>query len=238
VIAPRLTGSAAGAPGPVRARPSGAEPPGAGDARGGGRRPEPAGVAGQLRARHRCLRQAGRCAAAGLPEPGSAGDQPRTVGHRRESVYRVPPLGVPAEGADPDAIWPSEAVRLLADRAAAQGVPLAWDGPAAEVAGRICRRLDGIPLAVELAPGQRPPQAEALLARRGRGLGCARRAGVSLARSGHLRRPRETGPAGRSGSAADRALNAYHSRAVPPSAAGYPMAARRASTRVETAKSP
>jgi len=29
-------------------------------------------------------------------------------------------------------------------------VPLAWDGPAAAVAGRICRRLDGIPLAVEL----------------------------------------------------------------------------------------
>jgi non-specific serine/threonine protein kinase len=30
-------------------------------------------------------------------------------------------------------------------------VPLAWDGRAAEVAGRICRRLDGIPLAIELA---------------------------------------------------------------------------------------
>ena len=51
----------------------------------------------------------------------------------------------------PAAIRASEAVRLLADRAAAQGVPLAWDEPAAAVAGRICRRLDGIPLAVELA---------------------------------------------------------------------------------------
>jgi len=40
---------------------------------------------------------------------------------------------------------------LLEDRAAAQGVPLAGDGPAVEVAGRICRRLDGIPLAIELA---------------------------------------------------------------------------------------
>jgi predicted ATPase/DNA-binding CsgD family transcriptional regulator len=68
-----------------------------------------------------------------------------------ECVYRVPPLGVPADGADPGAIWASEAVRLLADRAAAQGVPLAWDEPGAEVAGRICRRLDGIPLAIELA---------------------------------------------------------------------------------------
>jgi len=42
-------------------------------------------------------------------------------------------------------------VRLLADRAAAQGVPLAGDEEAAAVAGRICRRLDGIPLAIELA---------------------------------------------------------------------------------------
>jgi DNA-binding CsgD family transcriptional regulator/tetratricopeptide (TPR) repeat protein len=40
---------------------------------------------------------------------------------------------------------------LLEDRAAAQAVTLAWDEEAAEVAGRICRRLDGIPLAIELA---------------------------------------------------------------------------------------
>ncbi len=68
-----------------------------------------------------------------------------------EHVYRVPSLGVPADGDDAGAIRASEAVRLLADRAAAQGVPLAGDEPAAEVAGRICRRLDGIPLAIELA---------------------------------------------------------------------------------------
>ena len=68
-----------------------------------------------------------------------------------ERVYRVPSLGVPAESDDLAAIQGSEAVRLLADRAVAQGMPLAWDKPAAEVAGRICRRLDGIPLAIELA---------------------------------------------------------------------------------------
>src|SRR5262252_5166549 len=68
-----------------------------------------------------------------------------------ERVYRVPSLGVPADGADAATIRASEAVRLLADRAAAQGVPLAGDEPAAEVAGRICRQLDGIPLALELA---------------------------------------------------------------------------------------
>jgi predicted ATPase/DNA-binding CsgD family transcriptional regulator len=68
-----------------------------------------------------------------------------------ERVYRVPSLGVPADGDGVEAIRASEAVRLLEDRAAAQGVPLEWDVAAAAVAGRICRRLDGIPLALELA---------------------------------------------------------------------------------------
>jgi predicted ATPase/DNA-binding CsgD family transcriptional regulator len=68
-----------------------------------------------------------------------------------ERVYRVPSLGVPAEDADAAQIRGSEAVRLLEDRAAAQGVTLAWDEQSARVAGRICRRLDGIPLAIELA---------------------------------------------------------------------------------------
>ena len=44
-----------------------------------------------------------------------------------ERVYRVPSMRIPADGDDPAAIRASEAVRLLEDRAAAQGVPLAWD---------------------------------------------------------------------------------------------------------------
>jgi predicted ATPase/DNA-binding CsgD family transcriptional regulator len=68
-----------------------------------------------------------------------------------EQVYRVPSMGIPAEDADAAAIRASEAARLLADRAAAQGVTLAWDEPSAQITGRICRRLDGIPLALELA---------------------------------------------------------------------------------------
>ena len=68
-----------------------------------------------------------------------------------EQVYRVPSLGVPATGDDAETIRGSGAVRLLEDRAAAQGVPLAGDEETAVVAGRICRRLDGIPLAIELA---------------------------------------------------------------------------------------
>jgi predicted ATPase/DNA-binding CsgD family transcriptional regulator len=68
-----------------------------------------------------------------------------------ERVYRVPSMVTPAEGDDTAAIRASEAVRLLEDRAAAQGARIAWDEENAEVAGRICRRLDGIPLAIELA---------------------------------------------------------------------------------------
>src|SRR5215472_4553326 len=44
-----------------------------------------------------------------------------------ERVHRVPSMGVPADGDDAGAIRASEAVRLLAERAAAQGAPLDWD---------------------------------------------------------------------------------------------------------------
>src|SRR3984957_17319182 len=54
-----------------------------------------------------------------------------------ERVYRVPSMGTPPEGAGAEAIRASEAVRLLGDRAAAQGAPLVWGGPSAEVAGRV-----------------------------------------------------------------------------------------------------
>jgi predicted ATPase/DNA-binding CsgD family transcriptional regulator len=68
-----------------------------------------------------------------------------------EQVYRIPSMATPSDGDDARAIQASEAARLFEDRAAAQGVQLAWDESAAEVTGRICRRLDGIPLAIELA---------------------------------------------------------------------------------------
>ena len=68
-----------------------------------------------------------------------------------ERVYRVPSLGIPADGDDAAAIRASEAVRLFTDRAGQHGVTLAWDQETASVIGRVCRRLDGIPLAVELA---------------------------------------------------------------------------------------
>ena len=62
-----------------------------------------------------------------------------------EHVYRVPSMGTPADGADPETIWASEAVRLLADRAAAQGVPLAGDAAGAAGRGRGAERDRGLP---------------------------------------------------------------------------------------------
>jgi predicted ATPase/class 3 adenylate cyclase len=68
-----------------------------------------------------------------------------------EEVHRVPSMEVPADSEDAAVIGNTEAVRLFADRAARSGVRLAWDEPTVRVVGRICRRLDGIPLAIELA---------------------------------------------------------------------------------------
>jgi non-specific serine/threonine protein kinase len=69
-----------------------------------------------------------------------------------EQVYRLAPLGVPAaEIGDPDVVARSDAVRLLLDRARRQRPDLALDADNAVAIATICRRLDGIPLAIELA---------------------------------------------------------------------------------------
>jgi predicted ATPase/class 3 adenylate cyclase len=68
-----------------------------------------------------------------------------------ERVHRIPSLGMPTDDDDSDTVRETEAVRLLIDRAAQHGVTLGWDERSATLAGRICRRLDGIPLAIELA---------------------------------------------------------------------------------------
>lgn len=61
------------------------------------------------------------------------------------------PLGLAGERLFPLApLGPEEAVELFTDRARAHGVPVA-DGPAVR---ELCRRLEGIPLALELAAGR------------------------------------------------------------------------------------
>src|SRR6516165_392547 len=61
----------------------------------------------------------------GCPNAALLATSREPLGIGGEYVYRVPSLGVPADGADAEVIWASEAVRLLTDRAAAQEVPLA-----------------------------------------------------------------------------------------------------------------
>jgi len=66
-----------------------------------------------------------------------------------EQIYPVPPLAVPgAEGDDP---WQYGAVRLFAERARAAEPHFAPERRVVAMIAAICRRLDGIPLAIELA---------------------------------------------------------------------------------------
>jgi predicted ATPase len=86
-----------------------------------------------------------------------------------EHQFPVPPLEV-ARGADVDTVAASAAVRLFAQQAAMVRPDFAITGDNAADVAAICRRLDGLPLAIELArlPGPaagsqgpaRPPRAE------------------------------------------------------------------------------
>jgi predicted ATPase/DNA-binding XRE family transcriptional regulator len=69
-----------------------------------------------------------------------------------ETIYRVPSLSLPAAGnCDQAAASSCDAVALFAARAGEQGVSLAPDADSAALAVSVCRRLDGMPLAIELA---------------------------------------------------------------------------------------
>ena len=92
---------------------------------------------------------------------------------RAEQQYPVPPLAVPeaACDADPDALARQPAVALFAQRAAAAAPGFALTPDTLGATAAICRRLDGLPLAIELAAAWvkvLPPGA--LLARLGRAL--------------------------------------------------------------------
>jgi predicted ATPase len=68
-----------------------------------------------------------------------------------ERVVEVPPLQVPEVVDDADVLRRSDAVELFIDRARAAGSDLDFDHGQLEIIAEICRRLDGIPLAIELA---------------------------------------------------------------------------------------
>lgn len=71
-----------------------------------------------------------------------------------EAVCAVPPLALPGPRAAPGEVDTSEAVRLFVDRAVAALPGFALDDSQRGVVLDICRRVDGIPLALELAAAQ------------------------------------------------------------------------------------
>src|SRR5260370_23099880 len=100
--------------------------------------------------------EAGAKRAEGLLRAGRGG---RVIATSREPlraegewVYPVPPLAVPAEGS-PDSEEPFRygAIRLFVERARAAAPHFSPDARVAAAIVGICRRLDGIPLAIELA---------------------------------------------------------------------------------------
>lgn len=90
----------------------------------------------------------------------STSDGPRVIvtsrqalGLPAERVLRVEPLAVPAPGATPESAYDvfSDAVRLFVDRAAVVRPGFRLDEDNRDTVVRICRRVDGMPLAIELA---------------------------------------------------------------------------------------
>src|SRR5213076_2305980 len=92
---------------------------------------------------------------------------------RGEHEFPVPPLGLPPTGAPGGAPLPPidrltqyEAVRLFIDRAVAVRPDFAVTNENAPAVAEICHRLDGLPLAIELAAARlRLLSPQAILAR-------------------------------------------------------------------------
>jgi predicted ATPase len=73
-----------------------------------------------------------------------------------EHCYRVPPLDCPPDGSaqTANAVRRYPAARLFAQRVAARAGSFVLTDAEAPFIAEICRKLDGIPLAIELAAGQ------------------------------------------------------------------------------------
>jgi len=91
-----------------------------------------------------------------------------------EQEFAVPPLAVPDPTLPLEELLQSAAVRLFAQRAGAVTPDFALSATTGPVVAEICRRLDGLPLAIELAAARvklLPPAALLERLERGRGLG-------------------------------------------------------------------
>ncbi|MCG0284473.1 BTAD domain-containing putative transcriptional regulator [Streptomyces sp. PSAA01] len=73
------------------------------------------------------------------------------LGITGEALWLVEPLPLPERDTDPAGIEASAAVRLLRDRASLAREGVATDTGTLTTMARVCRALDGIPLAIELA---------------------------------------------------------------------------------------
>jgi predicted ATPase/class 3 adenylate cyclase len=76
------------------------------------------------------------------------------LGGLGERVLRVRSLPVPGDADDVGTVVSTDAVQLFAQRAAAMDPAFGVSATNAASVGRVCRRLDGIPLAIELAASQ------------------------------------------------------------------------------------
>ena len=72
------------------------------------------------------------------------------LGVAGEARYRLPPLGLPVHGDPPD-LAESDAVALFAERARLVDAHFTVNGESGPVVARLVERLDGMPLAIELA---------------------------------------------------------------------------------------
>jgi predicted ATPase/DNA-binding SARP family transcriptional activator len=71
-----------------------------------------------------------------------------------EHIYPALPLELPADNADQAALLQGEAVRLFIQRAQAVSPHFAFSPATTITVADLCRQLDGLPLAIELAAGQ------------------------------------------------------------------------------------
>jgi len=90
------------------------------------------------------------------------------LGLRRERTFRVPPLALPdsVQAADVLSVQASEAVALFTQRARAAKHDFRLTEANASVVAEICARLDGLPLAIELAAARVTLLPPAVLLRR------------------------------------------------------------------------
>ena len=85
---------------------------------------------------------------------------------RGEQIWAVPSLDVPDDATTPEAIGACEAVRLFVDRAQGVKANFVVDAGNAEAVAQVCQRLDGVPLAIELAAARITTMNPGELARR------------------------------------------------------------------------